>query len=416
MAKKTNTVKNGKEYYRICRKVGKRLNKHGVWVDHYKDFYGSGKAEAEEKYKNYMAVAAAGSDVSKKCLGEVIDEWIENIFSNSNLAAGTIRTYKEAYNNNFQNTEIAGKKIFDVSALDLQRWVNDSPARYSAKRSTLNLLRHFYKYAEINSICPDITKSVILSKPKDDDLGSFNNIEVWEIDELQKLLEAMKDHRLRLLVVLAVNTGARFSELLALTYDDFNNGLMTINKQVDENGADPGIELSKTKTTNSNRVIPLPDPILEEIKIHKQWHYAEMKKHGYKTNNVFTTNTGNYYYRRSVLHALDRIYKRHNIQHHKFHAFRHTFGTNLSKLGVPIEETAALMGHADISITAKYYVEISADRKKTALDKIADFTLDIAPDPNKERLNRLITAFNSLNDSEKEKALQFIETISKDKT
>ena len=83
---------------------------------------------------------------------------------------------------------------------------------------------------------------------------------------------------------------------------------------------------------------------------------------------------------------------------------------------MPIEETAALMGHADISITAKYYVEISADRKKTALDKIADFTLDIAPDPNKERLNRLITAFNSLNDSEKEKALQFIETISKDKT
>lgn len=376
MAKKTNTVKNGKEYYRICRKVGKRLNKDGVWVDHYKDFYGSCKSEAEEKYNAYMALSEAENDHSKKCLGEVIEEWINNIFVNSDLAAGTIRKYTEAYNNNFKCCELAGKNLNSVTALMLQNWFNDSTACYSAKRSTLNLLRHFYKYAELNSICPDITKSVELSKPKQDDLSGFNNIDVWEIDELQKLFAALENHRLRFLIILAVNTGARFSELLALTYDDFNNGVMTINKQVDENGSEPGIELSRTKSVTSNRAIPLPDSIIAELKQHKKWHVAEMKKNGYKTNIVFTTNTGNYYYRRSILHALNRIYKKHNIKHHTFHAFRHTFGTNLSKLGVPIEETAALMGHADISITAKYYIEISANRKKSALEKMAVLTLN----------------------------------------
>ena len=185
----------------------------------------------------------------------------------------------------------------------------------------------------------------------------------------------MDPHRLRLLVVLAINTGARFSELLALTYDDINNGILTINKQVSEAGKNKGIELSKTKSRTSNRSIPLPAPVIKEIEKHKKQHKQEMKDCGYTTNNIFTTNTGNYYYRRSVLHALDRIYKRHKIPRHTFHAFRHTFGTNLSKMGVPIEETAALMGHADISITAKYYIDISADRKKTALEKIANLTL-----------------------------------------
>lgn len=376
MAKKTNVIKNGKEYYRICRKVGKRLNKKGQWVDHYKDFYGSCKADAEQQYQAYMASTAAGSDLTNRCLGEVIDEWIDTTFRQSDLAAGTIRKYTEAYYNNFQNEAIAGKALATVTPFDLQEWANTSAARYSAKRSTMNLLRRFFKYAEVNGICRDITASVELTKPKAGDPNCFNSIEVWETDELRQLLAALEDHRLRLLVVLAVNTGARFSELLALTYDDFNNGLMTINKQVDENGSAPGVVLSKTKTHNSNRMIPLPDPVIQEIKNHRKWHLQEMKENGYNTNNVFTTNTGNYYYRRSVLHALDRVYKKHNIPHHKFHAFRHTFGTNLSKLGVPIEETAALMGHGDISITAKYYVEISADRKKTALEKIAGLTLD----------------------------------------
>ena len=33
MAKKTNYVSNGKECYRIRATVGKKLDKHGIWVD-----------------------------------------------------------------------------------------------------------------------------------------------------------------------------------------------------------------------------------------------------------------------------------------------------------------------------------------------------------------------------------------------
>lgn len=375
MAKKTNTVKNGNEYFRICRKVGKRLNKDGLWVDYYKDFYGSCKADAEAKYDEYIKNTAGGVDLSGLCIGEIIDEWIKSTFNQSNLSERTIKKYRDAYYNCFRNDNIAGKKVEDITAFDLQEWLNNSAAAYSTKRAVLNLLRRFFKYAEINNLCPDISESITLSKPKKTDAADFNTIEIWDDDDLKKLFSAMDPHRLRLLVIMAVNTGARFSELLALTYNDIKDGLLTINKQVTEDGDVRGIQLANAKSSASNRVIPLSDSVLDEIKAHKKWHRQEMKDRGYKTNNIFTTNTGNYYYRRSVTHALERVYKKNGIPHHKFHAFRHTFGTNLSRLGVPIEVTAALMGHSNISITAKYYIEISAMQRKNALDMISDLTL-----------------------------------------
>ncbi|WP_419023852.1 hypothetical protein [Emergencia sp.] len=51
MAKKKNyTAANGTEYYRIRKKVGEDANGKAIM----KAFYGSGKLEAEEKYRQYM--------------------------------------------------------------------------------------------------------------------------------------------------------------------------------------------------------------------------------------------------------------------------------------------------------------------------------------------------------------------------
>lgn len=50
MAKKTNCVVNGKEYYRVKKTVGHKSD--GTPIK--KQFYGSCKAEAEEKANEYL--------------------------------------------------------------------------------------------------------------------------------------------------------------------------------------------------------------------------------------------------------------------------------------------------------------------------------------------------------------------------
>ena len=183
---------------------------------------------------------------------------------------------------------------------------------------------------------------------------------------------------MRFMIVLAVNTGARISELLALTYDDIHDNLLYINKQISEKDPDgkaSAPHLDSTKSTSSNRVIPLSDAVLREYATHRLIHQKEMLKNGYRTSNIFTTGTGNYYYRRNVTRALQRLCSRIGIRYRKFHAFRHTFGTNLSRAGVPIEETFKLMGHSSINVTMKYYVHVDARRKLDAVEKIAVFSL-----------------------------------------
>ena len=69
MAKKTNCTINGKEYYRIYRKVGMKLNKLGIWVDDRKAFYGSCKREAEEQYQEYMQRKKAAYPMKSRSLG-----------------------------------------------------------------------------------------------------------------------------------------------------------------------------------------------------------------------------------------------------------------------------------------------------------------------------------------------------------
>ena len=125
MAKKTNCVINGKEYYRITRKVGEKLDKHGIWIDDRKSFYGSCKKEAEEKYEEYMKHNKNGES-SNVCLGKLIDDWVENSFKECELANSTKVKYMRAYESILRHSHMAGIKAVDVTPMDLQKLYNES--------------------------------------------------------------------------------------------------------------------------------------------------------------------------------------------------------------------------------------------------------------------------------------------------
>ncbi|MCQ4638006.1 site-specific integrase [Anaerovorax odorimutans] len=379
MAKKTNCTINGKEYYRIYRKVGMKVNELGIWVDDRKAFYGSCKREAEEEYQKYMERKKAGT-VTNKCLGQVIDQWVENVFKASDLSNSTKGHYIAAYENLLQKNDIAGQLPEAVTALDLQVFYNSCSAPAASVKALHYFLRHFYKYAELNGICRDITHSVTPpGKPKIDAQANFLTVDVWEDADLQKLVASMGNHRMRFLVILAVNTGCRIGELLAITYKDIKNGKLYITKQLSEaprmDDSTEKLYEETVKTSASIRIIPLSNYVIAELDRHKAWQRTEMMKRGYRTEYLFTTSKGTWYRQRNVRKSLERFYRRIDVPHHKFHAFRATFGTNLCRAGVPIEETAKLMGHADISITAKYYVHVNADQKKQAVEKISTFSI-----------------------------------------
>ena len=387
----TNTEINGKKYYRIYRKVGLKRDSSGAWTDRYKNFYGRNKAEAEAKYNEYMNNRNI-SDYLLQPLGAAIECWLLEVFDHSALAPTTKHLYKSAYFRLMANNKIASEPVHKITPLQLQTFYNNLKAPFSQVKALHKCVRKFFKYVSVNYHIPDITVGIELHdtrKLKNADLSGSNSVTTWNIDELRKVLNNLKNERLALLIILAINTGARIGELLALQYSDIRAGQLYISKQIDELTADV-ITIRPPKTANSYRSIPLTASTLKAIRKHKAWHLREQTANNYQTDFIFTTASGRLYCVRNVYRALDRYYKRIGVTRHRFHDYRHTFATMLSGSGTPIEVTSALLGHSSIEVTAKYYIGISDDRKQAAIDALEDtitFNSFLTASANKTAIN-----------------------------
>lgn len=393
MAAKTNwTDVRGNKRYKIQRKVGTKINKNGIEVSEYKCFYGTSKKEAEEKYHRYLedrkreeeekkqrAEALIMHPYRNQHLSEVIDRWIELYFNSYNLADSTKRLYTDAYVKYFKNSELAERYFEDVASDDLQKFYNDSDIPFSQLKSLHKFLGNFYRHIELmhSKAYRDITRPVKIPANKKPSCG-MKKIDVWDDTDLQKVIDVLEGSTLRFLVILAANTGLRVSELRALHYSDIDdNGILTVNKQVTEisyNGK-RGIRISDTKTESSNRTIPLPKEILDELAIHKRLHKKEMLLNGYMTDIMFSSCNGKYLYKATLDKALKKVYRSIGVPEHPFHSFRKTYLTNLRRAGVDLEEASELAGHSSIEVTAGYYIATKDEKKREANSKVLHFTM-----------------------------------------
>lgn len=129
-------------------------------------------------------------------------------------------------------------------------------------------------------------------------------------------------------------------------------------------------EIREPKSRSSIRTIELPESIMVELEEHRKHHRDEMMKKGYRTDFVFTTNTGHFIDKQDFRRAWKRHLKRADVSYKKFHACRATYCTILCKNGVPLETASKLMGHSDINVTASFYRMVSSSERKQAVSRI----------------------------------------------
>jgi integrase len=60
------------------------------------------------------------------------------------------------------------------------------------------------------------------------------------------------------------------------------------------------------------------------------------------------------------------------VEHRRFHATRHTAATLLLEADVPLEVVSAILGHANLAITADTYAKVRGDLKRRGLTKLGD--------------------------------------------
>lgn len=384
MAVKTNNTVNGYNYFRFTKVVGKRINEHGHEIPIRKEFRGKTKKEAEEKYQAYMEKKRQGLETSKQYFGIVAENWIYDFFVNDNkLAKRTRDLYIQTWNRYIKPTSLYSMPLEEVTAATLQNIYNSLDCPTSALKTADKLMKRLYKYMEQQGLSRNFTGSLVIPAKEKEHNARKNEITVWSDEEITKILnsfeEAQGGFRLSFLITLAYYTGCRISELLAVKYSDFTDNGLDINKQIINEPTHSrnektvyNLKESKLKTASSYRVIPLNDEVMKGLARHKKWQKKEMVEKGYRTDYLFTTDTGKFYDKKNIITACNRYYKRIGVTPKGFHTYRHTFGTNLCRSGVPLQTASALLGHADINVTAKYYINVSTDEKLKAVSKLVE--------------------------------------------
>jgi integrase len=180
-------------------------------------------------------------------------------------------------------------------------------------------------------------------------------------EEETRLLDACKSYckgQLYDIVITAIHTGMRESEILRMKWSDVNFKDRTITTR---------------QKGNSLKIVPMSDTIFTLLLQKSQVRSLS----GY----VFSTGANTSFIPRNMYREFQKACRQAEVSNFRFHDLRHTTGTRLAQAGYDIYAIASILGHSQLS-TAKRYakhntkslqnVVKSLDRKEAKKDGTFD--------------------------------------------
>ncbi len=164
--------------------------------------------------------------------------------------------------------------------------------------------------------------------------------------------------RMRLVVLIAVATGMRASEIFGLKWSDvmFREGLLAVRAKL---------------KGGKMRYVPLAPELAAEI-----WRYpAEIGE-----DRILPPDKGARSGRQRVEGSFDDLLERAKIRDFRFHDLRHTFASWYMMNGGDLYELAKILGHSNIKMTERYAKLGKAHMARTGITAREIWKLMIAND------------------------------------
>lgn len=271
-----------------------------------------------------------------------------------------------------------GVKVKDVTPDILQNYIDEKSAhgRKDGKgglsprsvRMHKNIIHQSLELAVKEGLLPrNPCKRIILPPSK------RYEPKFYTVEELNTLLDCIREDDLYPLVKVTALYGLRRSEVLGLKWDsiDFYRKLITIRRTVSK--VTKVVEKDKTKTASSYRSFPLtPDmeALFLEVKAQQDQNRHLFARSYSDSDYVFTWPDGHLYSPDYITERFSNLLKNHRLPHIRFHELRHSCASLLLNEGCTLKDVQEWMGHADIKMTANIYGHLDVARKQGIADKI----------------------------------------------
>lgn len=270
------------------------------------------------------------------------------------------------------------RKARSLNAVEIQYWMN-SLARKNSSR-TVNRIRGTFRNMMSFAFEQGLVRINVMKGVKSVKNNS-DPIRIPSKEDVQRLLTIARagsyynftnddfGHYLReevfLIVTLAVRTGMRVSEVLALQwkYFDCQKDTVLVAYSLARSG-----QLVPPKTAKSRRLILLDEGTANLLCNWKSAQTQYMSKYAGIVGNpqglVFTTQVGTpMRYDNFRFRYWDSLTKAAGLPHLHFHSLRHFTATTLLAAGIPSKAVSELLGHSTTRTTIEVYQSVLTETK-----------------------------------------------------
>lgn len=294
-----------------------------------------------------------------RTVAEFLDQWLAE-YATRKVAPTTLERHRQLAGH--VTRAIGTTELTKVTTLQLQRVYNallDS-GRENGKGLAVRTVRHVHGLVHVELKTAVKWGLLKINPAHACDLPPMPQHEAKCMDQdgTTRFMEAAAGNWLRDLFGTAFSTGARRGELLALAWPDVDMeaGILTIRKSFEQ--TKQGLRIKETKGRKIRR-LNLPDATIKLLRELRSRQAETRRMFGFDYRSdidlVFCHPDGNYIRPDVVTKAARRIAKKAGLAGVSLHTIRHSHGSQLLSLGVPLPTVSKRLGHANVHVTATVY-------------------------------------------------------------
>jgi integrase len=321
-----------------------------------KALYGKTRQEVSEKLSKALADRDGGLtfDAENLAVSGYLDRWLRDSVKGS-VRERTYKSYEQQVRRYLKPYlgRIKLRKLSPMHVQGMYRQMQDRGLSARTVQYSHAVLHRALKQARRWGIVGrNVTEDVDTPQVKREEIQPLNP------DQTRALLKAAEGNRLEALYIVAVHTGMRPGEMLALKWDDVNldSGILQVNRAL------TGGEFTAPKTARSRRWIKLTASGVKALRVHRKRQLEErMQRAGFwqDYNLVFPSSVGTPLSHRNVVRSFKAVLNRAGLPKTvRLYDLRHTCATLLLSRNVHPKYVQELLGHASIALTLDTYSHV----------------------------------------------------------